>query len=284
MLVGTSGCGKSTTLKMINRLIPLSRGEIRIDGENIERCDEQTLRRRIGYAIQHIGLFPHWTVARNIALVPRLLKWDEARIRDRVEELLTLFGLEPARFADQHPHQLSGGQAQRVGVARALAANPNILLMDEPFGALDPITRENLQAELLRIQSQIHKTIIFVTHDIDEALKLATRIAVMDKGRLIQYDTPERILLNPASDFVERLIGSDERGLRAAACTRVSERLEPLLGELETPEGYALHPGDSLKLALSRMLWLKSERLPVLDDEGRMLGQVSLRQLIARGR
>ncbi|MCA1770923.1 MAG: ATP-binding cassette domain-containing protein, partial [Halomonas sp.] len=178
-LVGTSGCGKSTTLRMINRLIEHSEGEIHLEGRQVREFDEQVLRRRIGYVIQSTGLFPHWTVARNIGLVPRLLKWPRAKVEARVEELMTLLGLPQEQFAGKYPHQLSGGQAQRVGVARALAADPDILLMDEPFGALDPITRESLQLELRELQSRLHKTIVFVTHDMDEALVLADRLVVM---------------------------------------------------------------------------------------------------------
>jgi osmoprotectant transport system ATP-binding protein len=208
-LVGPSGSGKSTTLKMINRLVPVSEGAIRIDGKDIAQANAEELRRSIGYVIQSIGLFPHWNVADNIATVPRLLGWPEDNRRRRVKELLDLLRLDPAEAA-KYPHQLSGGQQQRVGVARALAANPNILLMDEPFGALDPITRSALQAELAAIHRRLGKTILFVTHDIDEALRLADRIAIIDGGRLIQFGAPEEILSNPASDFVREFVGDPE--------------------------------------------------------------------------
>jgi osmoprotectant transport system ATP-binding protein len=208
-LVGPSGSGKSTTLKTINRLVPVSEGAIRIDGKDIAQANAEELRRSIGYVIQSIGLFPHWTVADNIATVPRLLGWPEDNRRRRVTELLDLLRLDPAEAA-KYPHQLSGGQQQRVGVARALAANPNILLMDEPFGALDPITRTALQTELAAIHRRLSKTILFVTHDIDEALRLADRVAIVDGGRLIQVGTPDEILSNPASDFVREFVGDPE--------------------------------------------------------------------------
>ncbi|HEY5208817.1 MAG TPA: ATP-binding cassette domain-containing protein [Stellaceae bacterium] len=208
-LVGPSGSGKSTTLKTINRLVPISDGVIRIDGADIVAANVEALRRSIGYVIQSIGLFPHWTVADNIATVPRLLGWPEDRRRHRVAELLTLLRLDPAA-AEKYPHQLSGGQQQRVGVARALAADPAILLMDEPFGALDPITRTALQTELAAIHRRLGKTILFVTHDIDEALRLADRIAILDAGRLVQVGTPEELLANPASDFVREFVGDPE--------------------------------------------------------------------------
>jgi osmoprotectant transport system ATP-binding protein len=208
-LVGPSGSGKSTTLKMINRMLPVSEGVIRIDGTDVARRQPEELRRSIGYVIQSIGLFPHWTVADNIATVPRLLNWPEARRRARVAELFDLLRLDPAE-AGKYPHQLSGGQQQRVGVARALAADPKILLMDEPFGALDPITRKALQAELASIHHRLGKTIIFVTHDIDEALVLADRIALLAGGKLVQVGTPEEILANPASDFVRDFVGDPE--------------------------------------------------------------------------
>jgi osmoprotectant transport system ATP-binding protein len=208
-LVGPSGSGKSTTLKMINRLAPASEGAIRIDGTDIAHRKPEELRRSIGYVIQSIGLFPHWNIADNIATVPRLLNWPEDHRRRRVAELLDLLRLDPSE-AGKYPHQLSGGQQQRVGVARALAANPKILLMDEPFGALDPITRAALQTELAAIHRRLGKTILFVTHDIDEALRLADRIAILDGGKIVQWGTPEEILANPASDFVREFVGDPE--------------------------------------------------------------------------
>lgn len=282
VLVGSSGCGKSTTLRMINRLLPHDEGRILIDGHQIASFDPQTLRRGIGYAIQGTGLFPHWTVARNIALVPQLLGWEPQRIRARVSELLTLLGLDEAEFAGKFPHQLSGGQAQRVGVARALAGDPNILLMDEPFGALDAITRENLQQEMLRIQAQLKKTIVFVTHDIDEALRLATRIAVMHQGRVLQYDTPEAILRRPANDFVEALVGSQDRGLKAASLRQVHELMEPVDASTPLDNGPTLSPDDSLRQALSLMLRHHVEQLPVMD-QGRAVGSLTLARMVAEG-
>ncbi len=221
VFVGPSGCGKSTTLKMINRLIEPTGGRIRIGGEDVTDMDPVKLRRRIGYAIQSSGLFPHMTVAQNIALVPRMTGWPAARIRARVEEMLDLVGLDPGEFHDRYPRQLSGGQQQRVGVARALAADPPVLLMDEPFGAVDPITRAHLQDELIRLQHELHKTIVFVTHDFDEAIKLGDRIAVLrERSHIAQFDTPEAILTNPADDFVSGFVGAGA-ALKRLNLTRV---------------------------------------------------------------
>ncbi|MGW1063548.1 betaine/proline/choline family ABC transporter ATP-binding protein [Streptomyces aureus] len=209
VFVGPSGCGKSTTLKMINRLIEPSGGRIRIGGEDVTDMDPVKLRRKVGYAIQSSGLFPHMTVAQNIALVPRMVGWPKARTTARVEEMLDLVGLDPGEFQGRYPRQLSGGQQQRVGVARALAADPPVLLMDEPFGAVDPITRDHLQDELIRLQHELHKTIVFVTHDFDEAIKLGDRIAVLrEHSHIAQFDTPEAILTNPADDFVSGFVGA----------------------------------------------------------------------------
>lgn len=209
VLVGPSGCGKSTTLRLINRMIEPSGGTIFFDGEDVTNVDPDQLRRRIGYVIQQIGLFPHHTIAQNVATVPRLLGWDSKRISARVDELLDVMGLEPSEFRDRYPKELSGGQAQRVGVARALGADPDVMLMDEPFGAIDPITRDRLQNEFLRVQSLLGKTIVFVTHDIDEAIKMGDRIAILGERSVVkQIDTPERILALPADDFVDDFIGS----------------------------------------------------------------------------
>ncbi|WP_086845155.1 ABC transporter ATP-binding protein [Amycolatopsis kentuckyensis] len=209
VFVGPSGCGKTTTMRMINRLIEPTSGRITIGGEDALKLDVDTLRRRIGYAIQQAGLFPHFTVAQNIAVVPGLLGWDKKKVNDRVEEMMDLVGLDPADFRDRFPRQLSGGQQQRVGVARALAADPPVLLMDEPFGAVDPITRGNLQDELLRLQGELKKTIVFVTHDFDEAVKLGDKIAVLgNQSTILQYDTPEAILANPADDTVAGFVGA----------------------------------------------------------------------------
>ena len=209
VLVGPSGCGKTTTMKMINRIIEPTSGRIELDGEDVTEADPDQLRRRIGYVIQQIGLFPHMTIAANIATVPKLLGWDAPRIDARVDELLGTVGMDPAQYRDRYPKELSGGQRQRVGVARAMSADPQVMLMDEPFGAIDPITRDRLQNEFLRLQAQIRKTIVFVTHDIDEAIKMGDRIAILREGsEIAQYDTPEQILTAPADDFVADFIGS----------------------------------------------------------------------------
>ena len=208
VFVGPSGCGKTTTMRMINRMIEPTSGTIEIGGEDVTKLNDVQLRRRIGYVIQQIGLIPHLSIAQNVALVPKLLKWDKKRTTDRVDEMLTVVGLDPEQYRNRYPRQLSGGQQQRVGVARALAADPEIMLMDEPFGAVDPITRSRLQDEFLSLQQTLKKTIVFVTHDFDEALKLGDRIAVLREGsQIAQFDTPEAILANPADDFVEGFIG-----------------------------------------------------------------------------
>lgn len=280
VLVGSSGCGKSTTLKMINRLLPRSAGEILVDDQDVDSFNVRQLRLNMGYAIQGTGLFPHWSVARNIGLVPKLLGWKKVRIQQRVDELLTLLGMKVEEFAGKYPHQLSGGQAQRVGVARALAADPNILLMDEPFGALDAITRESLQKEILKIQHQVRRTMVFVTHDIDEAMKLADRIAVMDAGRIVQHDTPENILRQPASEFVENLFGSRERGLKMAALKRVADVMRHLAVPCEPDmDVVGIKETDSLRQALSLILWQNTDQLPVLGEFGKQTGVLTLDQL-----
>jgi osmoprotectant transport system ATP-binding protein len=234
VLVGPSGCGKTTTMRMVNRLIEPTDGEILIDGEPNTSMSGTQLRRKIGYAIQQIGLFPHRTIAENIATVPGLLNWDKGRIRARVDDLLELVGLDPNDYRERYPAELSGGQQQRVGVARAMAADPPIMLMDEPFGAVDPITRERLQDEFLRIQQDIKKTIVFVTHDIDEAIKMGDKIAILKQGGVLaQYDTPENILSNPNSEFVSSFVGAD-RVLKRLSLTRVEDmELEPANGEAD---------------------------------------------------
>jgi osmoprotectant transport system ATP-binding protein len=264
MLVGPSGCGKTTTLKMINRLIEPSSGRIFHDEQDVTNIDPVKLRLRMGYVIQNVGLFPHMTIAENIATVPRLLGWDGSRIRQRVTELLQLVGLDPQQYSRRYPHQLSGGQRQRVGVARALGADPPVLLMDEPFGAIDRIARERLQNEFLRIQRAVKKTVVFVTHDIDEAIKLADRIAVMNQGRLEQYDTPAAILARPASDLVIDLLGPD-RGLKRLTVTPIDLR------ELEHPP--IVRDNESLAEARSRLdsQW---RRVVVLDRNDRLLGEL----------
>jgi osmoprotectant transport system ATP-binding protein len=225
VLIGPSGCGKTTTMRMVNRLIPITSGQILVEGRDNRGIPAETLRRKIGYAIQQIGLFPHMTVGQNIAVVPRLLGWEEGRIRRRVDELLALVGLEPELNRDKYPRQLSGGQQQRVGVARAMGADPPIMLMDEPFGAVDPITREVLQEEFLQIQQEVGKTIIFVTHDIDEAIKMGDRIAILRDGKLVQFDTPDRLLAKPKDDFVRSFVGAD-RQLKRLGLVRIGELMD----------------------------------------------------------
>jgi len=276
VLLGSSGCGKSTTLKMINRLIVADAGTIRIAGEDIATVPAEVLRRRIGYAIQSIGLFPHWTVEDNIATVPRLLEWPRARRGDRVIELLEMLRLSPQIYRGKYPHQLSGGEQQRVGVARALAADPELLLMDEPFGAVDPLTRDDLQAELARIHRATKKTIVFVTHDIEEALRLATRIAVMQDGRIAQLGAPLDILEHPASDFVGDFVGGQGIGLKLLSVRRVADRMRPG----ETAEGEPLSVDTSLRDALSAMTTRRTDRLPVADVAGRNVGAIALADLI----
>lgn len=271
MLVGPSGCGKTTTMKMINRLIEPTSGRILIGDEDVTHKDPDELRRRIGYVIQGAGLFPHYTVGDNIALVPKLLKWDKARISARVDELLDLVGLEPGQFRDRYPRQLSGGQQQRIGVARALAADPPVLLMDEPFGAVDPITRQRLQDELLRLQDELRKTIVFVTHDFDEAVKLGDRIAILQVGsEVVQYDTPERILANPADDFVEGFVGSGA-ALKQLTLTRVRD--------VELHEAAVATVGGNEAAAVAKARELGRQWVIVLDDEQRPQRWVDVRDL-----
>jgi osmoprotectant transport system ATP-binding protein len=278
-LVGTSGSGKSTVLRMINRLIEPTSGAIFIEGRDTRTIPGEKLRRGIGYVIQGHGLFPHWTVARNVATVPHLLNWDAARIGKRVNELLVLFGLDPAVHARKFPHQLSGGQQQRVGVARALAAEPSVLLMDEPFGALDPIIRAKAREDLLALQRRLGVTIVLVTHDMEEAIALGDRIAVMDRGRLLQYATPAEILTRPTPGFVERLIGDSERPFRLLSLTKVGEAAEP--GEAAGP---SIPETASLRDALSELIARGAESLPVTASDGAPRGRVALAAILARAR
>ncbi len=275
VLLGPSGCGKSTTLRMINRLAPFDSGTIRVGGEDVLGIAPEVLRRRIGYAIQSTGLFPHWRVADNIATVPRLLGWPPERVRDRVDELLALLRLDPAVYAGKYPHQLSGGEQQRVGVARALAADPDILLMDEPFGAVDPITRDALQSEVARIHRATGKTIVFVTHDIEEALRLATMIAIMERGRLAQVGTPLEIIERPASDFVREFVGVQGVGLKLLSVRRVADRMRR--GEMAN--GAAIAEGASLAEALEAMISRRLDRLAVADERGDTIGAITLADL-----
>ena len=276
VLLGSSGCGKSTTLRMINRLVAADAGRIRVDGKDVAGIAPELLRRRIGYAIQSSGLFPHWTVADNIATVPRLLKWPAPRVASRVTELLELFRLDPTAYRSKYPHQLSGGEQQRVGVARALAADPELLLMDEPFAAVDPITRDALQGELLRIQRTTGKTIVFVTHDIAEALRLATTIAIMDKGHIAQFAAPLDLLEHPASDFVRNFVGHQGLGLKLLSVRRVAERVR----RGETAAGQPLPAEASLSDALSAMTARHIDRLPVADAAGQLVGVITLADLV----
>ncbi len=279
VVVGTSGAGKSTLLRMINRLIEPSSGRVLIDGQDTMAIPEDELRHRIGYVIQGYGLFPHRTVAENIATVPRLLGWDRKRIAARVEELLDLYQLDPAEFAGKYPHELSGGQQQRVGVARALAARPALLLMDEPFGALDPVIRAKAQEDLLAIQRRLGTTIVLVTHDMEEAFHLGDRIAVMDQARLLQYASPAELLTRPAEEFVERLVGTAERPFRLLSLARVQDALEP-----GTADGEALSASANLREALSRLIWSGREVLPVADAGGTVIGRVSVDRILRFGR
>ena len=276
VLVGPSGCGKTTSLKMVNRLIEPTSGRILIGETDVMQRDVIELRRSIGYVIQQVGLFPHQTVAENVATVPRLLGWDEAKRRSRADELLQLVGLDPTRYAARYPSALSGGERQRVGVARALAADPPVLLMDEPFGAVDPIVRERLQNELLRLQEQLAKTILFVTHDIDEAIKMGDLVAVMQVGgRLAQVDAPAGLLANPASEFVASFVGAD-RGLKRLALVRVADlELKPAplvrVGE-DASEARRIAAGDPLPYVL------------LADEHDRPLGWVDDRRIPPSGR
>jgi osmoprotectant transport system ATP-binding protein len=265
-LVGPSGCGKTTTMKMVNRLIEPSSGRILLDGEDISAVDPVELRRRIGYVIQQVGLFPHKTVLENTATVPYLLGWSKVERRERAAELLQLVGLDPARYGDRYPDQLSGGQRQRVGVARALAADPPVLLMDEPFGAVDPVVREHLQTEFLKLQSTLHKTVLFVTHDIEEAVRLGDRIAVYGEGRIEQFDPPAKVLGAPATPYVADFVGAD-RGLKRLSVTPIER------GDLEAPP--VVHLDDPLDKARARMRADGARWAVVLDDADELHGWLS---------
>lgn len=271
MLVGPSGCGKTTTMKMINRLIEPTSGRILIGDDDVTKRDPDQLRRHIGYVIQGAGLFPHLTVGDNIAIVPRLLKWDKKRIASRTDELLDLVSLDPSQYRDRYPRELSGGQQQRVGVARALAADPPVLLMDEPFGAVDPITRQRLQDELLRLQDELRKTIVFVTHDFDEAVKLGDRIAILQAGsKIVQYDSPERILAEPADDFVRGFVGAGA-ALKQLTLTRVRD--------VDLHEAAVARVGGDPAAAIAAARSLDREHVIVLDEQDRPQRWLSLTEL-----
>jgi osmoprotectant transport system ATP-binding protein len=278
VLVGPSGSGKTTAMRLINRMIPLSGGDILLGGRSVLKRDPHELRREIGYVIQQIGLFPHQTVGENIATVPRLLGWDKKRIAARVEELLGMIGMDRGEIGPRYPAQLSGGQRQRVGVARALAADPPLMLMDEPFGAIDPITRTRLQDEFLRLQQRVRKTVVFVTHDIDEAIKMGDKIAILRQGGVLaQYDTPERILIDPADEFVAEFVGADRALKRLGLSTLADVQLtEP--GRLNADaERIALHA--TVRDALSQLLAGGGRPLTVVDEHDRVTGIVTLELL-----
>ncbi|HEY1014130.1 MAG TPA: ABC transporter ATP-binding protein [Herpetosiphonaceae bacterium] len=277
VLLGPSGCGKTTLLKMVNRLHEPTGGEILIDGEDIRKSPVTALRQRIGYVIQQVGLFPHMTVAQNIAVVPTLLGWSKERIAPRIDELLTLIELPPAEYRQRYPSQLSGGQQQRVGLARALAGDPGVMLMDEPFGAIDAITRASLQDEMLRLQRQLKKTILFVTHDVEEALRLADRIIVMQQGKIVQYDTPLNLLTRPANQFVAELIGADDM-LRQLGLLRVELAMAALPPDHHRNGEPTIGRHDDLRNALSLLLRTGAPALTVLEDEA-AVGQVSLEDI-----
>ena len=280
VLIGPSGCGKTTTMRMINRMIEPDAGRIEVGGRDISRVDPVALRRSIGYVIQQVGLFPHMTIADNIATVPRLLGWDAARVQRRVEEMLVLVGLDEPGFASRWPRQLSGGQMQRVGVARALAADPPVLLMDEPFGALDPIARGRLQDEFLAILKRLRKTIVLVTHDLDEAVRMGNTVAVMRQGRIEQVDTPLALLARPANDFVRSFVGQD-RALRRLALLTVRDWAEAAAA----PDGAPVVAANaSLRDALAQLLAAGAEVARVVDADGATRGSLSLSRLLASSR
>jgi osmoprotectant transport system ATP-binding protein len=270
VFVGPSGCGKTTTMKMINRIIEPSSGSIRIDGKDVLSLDPNALRRHIGYVIQQIGLFPHRTIAENIGTVPKMLGWSKSQIDERVDELLRTVQLDPAVFAKRYPKQLSGGQQQRAGVARALAANPPVMLMDEPFGATDPITREKLQAEFLRLQAELGKTIIFVTHDFEEAIRLGDRIAVMsERSKIEQFDTPANILAAPANDYVASFIGQGAAIKRLTLIPVTDARLQ------SSVDGAPSIPFDgSVRDALDLIVLTGSPAINVVDSAGQAIGSL----------
>ncbi len=276
MILGPSGCGKTTLLKMVNRLYEPTSGKIHLNGQDIRQVKVTQLRQQIGYVIQQSGLFPHMTVAQNVAVVPKLLNWSRARIQERIDELLTLVQLPPQEYRNRYPTQLSGGQQQRVGLARALAGDPAVMLMDEPFGAIDAITRATLQNEVLRLQRQLQKTILFVSHDVEEALRLGDRLLIMEKGRIVQYDTPFNVLTRPANEFVYHLMGADDR-VRQLGLLRVETAMQ------RSPEVHlngepTVEQQDSLRNALSLILKTGAKKLTVLD-QGSPVGILTLEHI-----
>ncbi|PSH64925.1 glycine/betaine ABC transporter [Phyllobacterium brassicacearum] len=269
-LIGPSGCGKTTTMRMINRLIEATEGKIIVNGEDITRVDPVKLRRHIGYVIQQVGLFPHMTIAQNIAAVPKLLGWTETKIKRRTEELLHLVGLDPQEMLKRYPRQLSGGQRQRIGVARALAADPPVLLMDEPFGAIDPIARTRLQDEFRQILQRVRKTVVLVTHDLDEAIRLGDRIAIMKSGKIVQYDTPDTVLSHPADAFVENFVGID-RAIKRLSLFTVNDAMN---SEVPREDAAKVAPNSNLRDALALMVAANTDVLAVVDGGGVVKGQL----------
>ncbi len=270
-LIGPSGCGKTTTMRMINRLVEPTSGKIVVNGQDVTRVNPVLLRRHIGYVIQQVGLFPHMTIEQNIAAVPNLLGWDRVRTHERTQDLLRLVGLDPEAMLERYPRQLSGGQRQRVGVARALAADPPVLLMDEPFGALDPVARARLQMEFRQILKRVRKTVLLVTHDLDEAARLGDRIAIMKDGRIVQYDTPDVVLSHPADAFVENFVGID-RALKRLSLFTVGDAMSG-----EPPPGHArsIDAASNLRDALALMVAANSDVLAVVDEFGTLRGRLT---------
>jgi osmoprotectant transport system ATP-binding protein len=281
VLLGTSGCGKTTTMKMINRLVESTTGTIRVDGEDITRIDSYTLRRSIGYVIQNVGLFPHFTIERNVGVVPELLGWERRKSRERIYEMLSMVGLDPDRFGARYPAELSGGQQQRVGVARALAADPDVVLMDEPFGALDPITREILQEELSPLWNRLDKTVVFVTHDIFEAIKLGDRIGIMHEGKILQTGKPAELVKEPVNDTVASFF--EQHRFQLEMLTSRIESIIESYGEdrLDQDEEMpTLHPNDSLIDAMDAMKKAEKAIIPVYDSKKRYRGVVSRKSVM----
>ena len=272
VLIGPSGCGKTTTMRMINRMVEPDSGRIEVGGRDVTKVNAVELRRSIGYVIQQVGLFPHMTIGENVATVPKMLGWDAARIARRVDELLALVHMDPSLYRNRYPRELSGGQKQRIGVARALAADPPVMLMDEPFGAIDPITRTLLQDEFLRILRELGKTIVFVTHDIDEAIRMGSRIAVLRAGKVVQYDTPDRILAQPADEFVKAFVGAD-RSLKRLALLTAAPYMQAGVPSANSPRIQSETP---LRDVLSALLDAGADEAAVVDANGELLGRVTL--------
>jgi osmoprotectant transport system ATP-binding protein len=276
-MIGPSGCGKTTTMRMINRLETPTSGRVLVQGRDVAETDPRQLRRSIGYVIQQVGLFPHMTIARNIATVPRLLGWDKAKTDKRIDELLELVSLDPAVMRNRLPHELSGGQRQRVGFARALAADPEIMLMDEPFGAIDPITRIKLQDEFRQILKKVSKTVVIVTHDIDEAIKMGDKVAIMRDGGLLQYDTPEALLAKPADEFVKNFLGPD-RTIKRLSLIRVSSVMTQARASADGP---SVSPDASLHVALARVMEHDCGGLDVKTGDGTLVGYLDRNAILS---